>query len=64
MTVVDQHEATARITTEMVSVPRSDIEWLRDCSDREMRDGDEARKLATKWLSDDNRAILCYHQLT
>lgn len=34
----------------MVMVPVPDLEFLRDCSDSDMQDGDLARQLASYWL--------------
>jgi hypothetical protein len=35
---------------EFVQVPRRELEWLEDCSDLQMGDGDTARDLIRKWL--------------
>lgn len=40
------------ISGRVVSVPVSELEWLRDCSDLEIRDGDTARGLAQAWLGE------------
>lgn len=34
----------------MVMVPVPELEFLRDCSDSDMQDGDLARQLASYWL--------------
>lgn len=34
----------------VISVPVVELEWLRDCSDLQMGDGDTARELAQAWL--------------
>jgi hypothetical protein len=38
------------IDMETVSVPKREIEWLLNCSDLQMGDGDTARTLIRIWL--------------
>ncbi|ENO82058.1 hypothetical protein B447_04953 [Thauera sp. 27] len=33
-----------------VTIPRRELEWLMDCSEIQMGDGDTARAIAERWL--------------
>jgi hypothetical protein len=36
---------------ENVTIPKRELEWLLECSDIQMGDGDTARELAQEWLA-------------